>query len=100
LKKLYSQMSHAELDAEILEILEALPAAEFPSQKEQLERKYYTAKSYMLDLSDFSPAIYEIEGIPGERFRLDYINGIMGWGMIDNKEEASFPLAMLKRLQT
>jgi hypothetical protein len=98
LKKLYSQMSFEELDAEILEILEAMPKAEFPSQKEQLERKYYTAKAYMLNPTDFPPGIYEVEGNAGERFQLDYINGIMGWGVMDNKEEASFPLSMLKSI--
>ncbi|NHN28536.1 DUF1811 family protein [Paenibacillus agricola] len=105
MKKLYSQMSIAELDAEIVEILEAIPRAEFPSQKEQLERKYYTAKAYMLDSADFPPGLYAVEGSSGERFLLEYINGIMGWGVLDNqddksnREEASYPLSMLKSVE-
>ncbi|MBE1446986.1 DUF1811 family protein [Paenibacillus sp. OAS669] len=96
MKKLYSQMSPGELDAELADILEALAKAEFPSQKELIERKYYTAKSYLLDPSDFQPGTYRVEGFE-EPFELEYINGMMGWGKMGNDPEASFPISMLTR---
>jgi hypothetical protein len=97
-KKLYSQMTGIELEAEMLEILEAMSNAQFASQKELLERKYYTAKAYTLQPADFPPGLYEIEGHSDDRFRLQFLNGIMGWGVLQNEEEASFPLSMLKRI--
>jgi hypothetical protein len=96
MKKLFSQMTREELEAEMLEILEALEKAEFPSQKEQMARKYYTAKAYTLNSADFTPGLYRVEGYPAEeRFKLNYINGIMGWGEMGEDPEASFPLSML-----
>ncbi len=89
-------MSPGELDAELADILEALAKAEFPSQKELLERKYYTAKSYLLDPSDFQPGTYHVEGFE-EPFELEYINGMMGWGKMGSDPEASFPISMLTR---
>lgn len=97
MKKLYSQMTLAELEAEMLEIVEAMEKAEFPSQKEQLERKFYTAKAYTLDPADFPPGQYKVEGFE-EPLELQYINGIMGWGTQGEDKEASFPLSMLSRM--
>lgn len=98
-KKLFSQMTPNELETEMLEIVEAMSKVEFSSQKELLERKYYTAKSYTLDPSNYPPGLYEVEGEPGDQFQLQYLNGIMGWGSLRN-EEASYPLSMLKRVET
>jgi|GEM_PF-3398265 len=97
MKKLYSQMSPAELEAEMNEIIEALEHAEFPSQKEQLERKYYTAKAYTLNPADFPPGRYAVEGHE-EPLELQYVNGMMGWGVQGKDPEASFPLSMLSKL--
>lgn len=97
MKKLYSQMTLAELDMEMASIVESLENIEFPSQKELLLRKYYTAKAYTLDLADFPPGNYSVEGYE-ERFELKYLNGIMGWGTMGKDPEASFPLSMLTRV--
>ncbi|MDF2962887.1 MAG: hypothetical protein K0S39_4622 [Paenibacillus sp.] len=95
MKKLYSQMTREELEAEMQESLEAMAKAEFPSQRDLLERKYYTAKAYTLNPADFPLGTYKVEGHPGESFELQYVNGIMGWGMMGDDPEASFPLSML-----
>ncbi|PZE22590.1 DUF1811 family protein [Paenibacillus xerothermodurans] len=95
MKKLYSQMSRDELESEMLENLEAAARAEFQSQKELFERKYYTAKAYTLNPADFPPGIYAVEGQPGTLFQLKYLNGIMGWGTVGAEAEASFLISML-----
>lgn len=90
-------MSHVELEAEMIEILESIGKVEFPSQKEQLERKYYTAKAYTLNSADFPQGTYKVEGFD-EPLELQYINGIMAWGIQGDDKEASFPLSMLTRI--
>ncbi|WP_282941634.1 DUF1811 family protein [Paenibacillus sp. RC67] len=97
MKKLYSQMSPEELEAEMSEILEAMKNVEFPSQKDLLERKYYTAKAYTLNPGEFVPGLYTVDGYE-EPFELEYINGMMGWGKMGKDPEASFPISMLTRV--
>jgi hypothetical protein len=99
LKKLYSQMSYSELEAEMKDILDEISKVEFNSQKELLERKYYTAKAYTLHPADFVPGIYRVVGHEYESFELRYVNGIMGWGSIGNETETSFPLSMLSQIE-
>ncbi|MDQ1913072.1 DUF1811 family protein [Paenibacillus sp. GD4] len=97
MKKLYSQMSREELEAELRELSDAMEKAEFPSQKNVLQSKYVTAKAYTLDPADFTPGVYKVDGVQ-TLFELKYINGIYAWGSMDNEPEASFPISMLVRL--
>jgi len=64
-----------------------------------LERKIVMAKSYLLDPSAYKPGeVYEIEGAPGQYFKIDYMNGVFAWGFrlgSSDKEEA-LPISMLK----
>ncbi|MBY6023609.1 YfhH family protein [Nitratireductor sp. DP7N14-4] len=64
-----------------------------------LERKIVMAKSYLLDPSSYKPGeVYEIEGAPGQYFKIDYMNGVFAWGFrlgSSDKEEA-LPISMLK----
>jgi hypothetical protein len=98
MKKLYSQMSQEELEAEMLQNLKAAAEAEFQSQKEMLQRKYFTAQAYTLKPADFPPGLYHVEGYPKEHFELKYLNGIMGWGTFGKDPEASFLISMLTRV--
>lgn len=95
--KRYGEMSHAELSAEIDTLRSEMREAEFPSQKEMLERKIWMAKAYMLSGSAFAPGIYKVEGC-SEPFELRYVNGVMGWGRMGKEDEASFPISMLQKL--
>jgi hypothetical protein len=95
MKKLYSQMSRAELEIEMVQSLEAAAQAEFPSQIELYQRKYFMAKAYTLDPADFPPGLYHVERVQNEQFELTYVNGIMGWGKLGSDPEASFPISML-----
>ncbi|MBU7319241.1 MULTISPECIES: DUF1811 family protein [Paenibacillus] len=97
MKKLYSQMTMAELEQEMKSLREELDRAEFPSQRSVIERKYYTAQAYTLDPSDFPPGVYKVEHVQLP-FILSYVNGIMAWGTLGEEPDASFPISMLTRL--
>ncbi|MCZ8518912.1 MULTISPECIES: DUF1811 family protein [Paenibacillus] len=98
MKKLYSQMTPEELQDELTGLREAMDRAEFPSQKSVLQSKYAAALSYTLDPADFPPGIYKVEHVQLP-FHVVYLNGIMAWGTLDGKEEASYPISLLTPLR-
>jgi hypothetical protein len=100
----YSTMTEQELKQEIAQLLEKARKAEqmgMVSEYAVLERKAVMARAYLLDPANFKPGeIYELEGDPGEYFKIDYLNGVFAWGYRlkgDGKEEA-LPISMLKEL--
>jgi hypothetical protein len=101
----YSTMTEQELQQEIAQLLEKARKAEqmgMVSEYAVLERKATMARAYLLDPSSFKPGeLYELEGDPGEYFKIDYMNGVFAWGYRlkgDGKEEA-LPISMLKWLK-
>jgi hypothetical protein len=101
----YSTMTEQELKQEIAQLLEKARKAEqmgMVSEYAVLERKAVMARAYLLDPANFKPGeIYELEGGPGEYFKIDYLNGVFAWGYRlkgDGKEEA-LPISMLKELK-
>ncbi|MBM7717050.1 YfhH family protein [Siminovitchia sp. FSL H7-0308] len=101
-EKRYSQMTEAELKAEIAKVKEEARKAEQMGMVNQfavLERKAVMAKAYLLDPADFKPGtIYGIDGDPGSYFKIDYLNGVFAWGYRlggSGKEEA-LPISLLK----
>ncbi|MDQ0231740.1 YfhH family protein [Metabacillus malikii] len=99
--KRYSEMSEYELTSEIGQLKEKARKAEqlgIINEFAVLERKITMAKSYLLNPANYKPGdIYEIEGDPGEKFKISYMNGIFAWGhrtSSPNVEEA-LPIAML-----
>jgi|SRR5690625_3665878 len=45
------------------------------------ERKMQIVKSYLLNPSDYLPnEVYELNGDPGHKFKISYVNGVMAWG--------------------
>ncbi len=103
LEKRYSEMTEHELKQEIAILQEKARKAEqmgMVSEFAVLERKVQMARAYMLDPNSFKLGeIYELDGAPGQYFKIDYINGVFAWGYRlkgDGKEEA-LPISLLKR---
>jgi Protein of unknown function (DUF1811) len=101
-EKRYSLMTVHELKQEIAQLQEKARKAEqmgMVNEYAVLERKAVMARAYLLNPDVFTPGeIYEIEGAPGEYFKIDYMNGVFAWGYRlrgDGKEEA-LPISMLK----
>ena len=103
--KRYSDMSEFELRQEIAELKEKARKAEQMGMVNEfavLERKVQMARAYMMDPDSFKPGeIYQIEGDPGQYFKIDYMNGVFAWGYrlkSDGKEEA-LPISVLTPLK-
>jgi len=104
-EKRYSDMSDFELRQEIAQLKEKARKAEQMGMVNEfavLERKVQMARAYMMDPDDFKPGeIYQIEGDPGQYFKIDYMNGVFAWGYRlkgDGKEEA-LPISVLTPLK-
>ncbi|MEH7107615.1 MULTISPECIES: YfhH family protein [Bacillaceae] len=104
-EKRYSQMTEYELRQEISTLQEKARKAEqlgMVNEFAVLERKVQMARSYLMDPTVFQPGeIYELEGSPGEYFKIDYMNGVFAWGyrLKGNGEEEALPIALLKWLK-
>lgn len=103
--KRYSEMTEHELREEIAKIQEKARKAEQMGMVNEfavLERKVLMARAYISNADTFKPGeIYEIEGDPGQYFKIDYLNGVFAWGYRlkgDGKEEA-LPISLLKGLK-
>jgi hypothetical protein len=103
--KRYSSMTEHELRQEINKLQEMARKAEQMGRVSEyavLERKAVMAKAYLISPDSFLPGeIYELEGDPGQYFKIDYLNGVFAWGYRlqgDGKEEA-LPISMLKWLK-
>ncbi|MBM7650593.1 YfhH family protein [Neobacillus cucumis] len=101
----YSEITEHELRQEIADLKEKARKAEQMGMVNEfavLERKVQMARAYMMDPDSFKPGeIYQIEGDPGEYFKIDYMNGVFAWGYRlqgDGKEEA-LPISMLTPLK-
>lgn len=96
--KRFSQMGALELETEMNRLWEAKENAKtngMPNEADMLERKYYMAKAYTLSPESFPPGLYKIVDSMNE-FTLNYINGVMAWGVLNGEEEeVSYPLSML-----
>ncbi|WP_342041899.1 YfhH family protein [Bacillus sp. OTU2372] len=103
--KRYSDMTEFALRQEIAELKEKARKAEQMGMVNEfavLERKVQMARAYMMDPDSFKPGeIYQIEGDPGQYFKIDYMNGVFAWGYrlkSDGKEEA-LPISVLTPLK-
>ncbi|WP_273129240.1 YfhH family protein [Bacillus weihaiensis] len=102
-EKRYSEMSEYELKNEIGKLKEKARKAEqlgIVNEFAVLERKITMAQSYLLNPDEYKPEeVYEIEGAPGEYFKIHYMNGIFAWGfrLSDPSKEDALPIAMLMK---
>lgn len=100
-QKRYSEMTEYELKTEIGLLKEKARKAEqlgIINEFAVLERKITMAQSYLLNPDDYkSGEVYEIEGDPGESFKIDYMNGIFAWGnrLTTPGVEEALPISML-----
>jgi hypothetical protein len=104
-EKRYSQLTEHELRQEIAKLREQARKAEqlgMVNEFAVLERKVLMAQAYLLNPDSFLPGeIYELEGDPGQYFKIEYLNGVFAWGYRlkgDGKEEA-VPISILKGLK-
>jgi len=101
MQKRYSEMTEYELKTEIAQLKEKARKAEqfgIVNEYAVLERKIAMAKAYLLDPNDFKPGeIYEIEGDPGEKFKIEYLNGVFAWGhrLSTPLKEEALPISLL-----
>ena len=101
--KRYSDMTEFELRQEIAELKEKARKAEQMGMVNEfavLERKVQMARAYMMDPDSFKPGeIYQIEGDPGQYFKIDYMNGVFAWGfrLGSPHNEEALPISMLKK---
>jgi hypothetical protein len=104
-EKRYSQMTEQELRQEIASLKEKARKAEqlgLINEFAVLERKAVMAQAYLSDPASFkSGEIYEMEGDPGQYFKIDYIEGVFAWGyrLQGNGKEEAVPISMLKWLK-
>ncbi|AZB41890.1 DUF1811 family protein [Bacillus sp. FJAT-42376] len=97
----YSEMTEYELNTEIGTLKEKARKAEQMGMVNEfavLDRKISMAKSYLLNPADFKPGEeYEIEGAPGDTFKIVYMNGIFAWGhrLETPDHEEALPISVL-----
>ena len=101
MQKRYSQMTEDELRQEITDLKVKIQKAEqagMVSEVAVLERKIVMAQSYQKDLNDYRRGdLFYIKDEDGNKtFRLDYLDGVFGWGFYgDETEMRAIPISML-----
>lgn len=101
MQKRYSQMTEDELRQEIADLKAKIQEAEqagMVSQVAVFERKIVMAQSYQKDLNEYRRGdLFYIKDEDGNTtFRLDYLDGVFGWGYYgDETEMRAIPISML-----
>ncbi|MBM7693608.1 hypothetical protein JOC77_003052 [Peribacillus deserti] len=104
-EKRYSQLTAYELQQEINSLSEKARKAEqmgMVNEYAVLERKAAMAKAYLLNPEQFKAGeLYEIEGAPGEYFKIQYLNGVFAWGyrISGSNQEEALPISLLKEIK-
>src|SRR5690625_1869137 len=101
----YSDYTIEQLRAESSELKEQGMKAEQLGNISELsvnERTMQVAMAYTLNPDDFiADAIYELNGDPGHKFKINYINGAFAWGHRINlleetyEDEEAIPISLL-----
>ncbi|HLR70802.1 MAG TPA: YfhH family protein [Pseudogracilibacillus sp.] len=105
MKYRYSDYSVEQLRAELGKVKEKAQTAEQLGEINKVaiyERKIQIISSYMLNPDEYKANdIHQLQGDPGYKFKINYINGIMAWGHRINllgeilEQEEALPIAML-----
>lgn len=101
----YSDYTIEQLRAEIGKLKEKAMKAEQLGNISEVavnERKMQVAMAYTLNPDDFkADAIHELNGDPGHKFKINYINGVFAWGhrinLLEEKyeDEEAIPISLL-----
>lgn len=100
MEKRYSQMTESELRQEIADLKIKAQKAEMQGMINEvavLERKSVMAQAYLLDKNDFkSGNVYVLKDGDETLFKLDYLDGVFGWGYYGNETEMrAIPISLL-----
>ncbi len=101
----YSDYSLEQLREEIGKFKEKAQKAEQLGNISEVaiyERKLQVAMAYMLNPEDFKATdIHQLNGDPGHKFKINYINGVFAWGhrvnLLDEtyEKEEAIPISLL-----
>ncbi|MBP1948108.1 YfhH family protein [Virgibacillus litoralis] len=101
----YSDYSLEQLREEIGKFKEKAQKAEQLGNISEVaiyERKLQVAMAYMLNPEDFKATdIHQLNGDPGYKFKINYINGVFAWGHRVNllnetyEKEEAIPISLL-----
>ncbi|MFB4170000.1 Protein of unknown function [Virgibacillus subterraneus] len=101
----YSDYSLEQLREEIGKFKEKAQKAEQLGNISEVaiyERKLQVAMAYMLNPEDFKATdIHQLNGDPGHKFKINYINGVFAWGHRVNllnetyEKEEAIPISLL-----
>ncbi|HLQ70514.1 MAG TPA: YfhH family protein [Bacillota bacterium] len=101
----YSDLTVEQLRTEVGKLKEKAQKAEQLGNVSEVainERKMQVAMAYMLNPEDCkAESIYEMNGDPGHRFKVNYVNGVFAWGhrinLLDNiyEKEEAVPISLL-----
>ncbi|RYG73256.1 DUF1811 family protein [Lentibacillus lipolyticus] len=101
----YSDYTVEQLRAEVGRLKEKAQKAEQLGNISEVavnERKMQIAIAYMMNPDDFNPQhVYELNGDPGHKFKINYINGVFAWGHRVNllgelyEKEEALPISLL-----
>ncbi len=102
MEKRYSEMTHAELRAEIAKLHEKAQKAEqhgIINEVYVLKRKMVMAEAYLLDPADFKKGeTYRVKDEPDETFTIEYLKGRFAWGYKrDSDELTAYPISLLEK---
>ncbi|MDC3425277.1 YfhH family protein [Aquibacillus sp. 3ASR75-11] len=107
MERRYSDYTVEELRDEIGRLKEKVQKAEQMgniSEYAIYERKIHMALAYTMNPGDFKPnEVYEIHGDPGQKFKINYLNGVFAWGNRINltgdklEDQEALPISLLNK---
>ena len=103
MEKRLSELSKYEIEQEIQALHERKRKAEQMGMVSEIEvvlRRIAIAESYLVNPDGFKPGQVYIVNYNNRPFRLNFINGVMGWGTFEGEmTERAIPLSELSEVK-
>lgn len=103
MEKRLSDLSKYELEQEIRDLHERKRKAEQMGMVSEIEvvlRRIAIAESYLIDPTSFKPGETYVVNYNDRPFRLNFVNGVMGWGTFEGElVERAIPLSELSEVR-